>query len=156
MERKIRWYDYITINIFYFGLTTRSQVLTPLILPLLVQTFVGDEVKGTAYGNLRLWAIDDRGPGAGFDRDTFRPQHLPYGTAQAVYPHWGRHGSGGLHWDWRDSCHNGRADGLLDVVRGKYPIDAIFQHRACCCSGIDPGYRPGIKARDIFRGQGFF
>ena len=57
MERKIRWYDYITINIFYFALTTRSQVLTPLILPLLVQSFMGEEVKGAAYGNLRLWAL---------------------------------------------------------------------------------------------------
>jgi MFS family permease len=57
MERKIRWYDYITVNIFYFALTARSQTLTPLILPLLVQTFMGDEVKGAAYGNLRLWAL---------------------------------------------------------------------------------------------------
>jgi MFS family permease len=57
MERKIRWYDYITINIFYFALTARSQTLTPLILPLLVQIFMGDEIKGAAYGNLRLWAL---------------------------------------------------------------------------------------------------
>jgi len=57
MERKIRWYDYITINIFYFALTARSQTLTPLVLPLLVQTFMGDAVKGSAYGNLRLWSL---------------------------------------------------------------------------------------------------
>ena len=57
MKRDIRWYDYITINIFYFGLTARSQTLTPLVLPLLVQDFMGDEVKGAAYGNLRLWAL---------------------------------------------------------------------------------------------------
>ena len=57
MERKIRWHDYVTINIFYFALTARSQTLTPLILPLLVQVFMGDEVKGAAYGNLRLWAL---------------------------------------------------------------------------------------------------
>ncbi len=57
MKRDIRWYDYITINIFYFGLTARSQTLTPLILPLLVQMFMGDEIKGAAYGNLRLWAL---------------------------------------------------------------------------------------------------
>lgn len=57
MERKIRWHDYISINIFYFALTARSQTLTPLILPLLVQVFMGDEVKGAAYGNLRLWAL---------------------------------------------------------------------------------------------------
>lgn len=57
MKRAIRWYDYITINIFYFGLTARSQTLTPLVLPLLVQIFMGDEIKGAAYGNLRLWAL---------------------------------------------------------------------------------------------------
>ena len=57
MERKIRWYDYITVNIFYFALTARSQTLTPLILPLLVQMFMGDEVKGAAYGNIRLWSL---------------------------------------------------------------------------------------------------
>jgi len=57
MDRKIRWYDYITINIYYFALTARSQTLTPLILPLLVQTFMGDTVKGAAYGNLRLWSL---------------------------------------------------------------------------------------------------
>ena len=57
MKRNIRWYDYITINIFYFGLTARSQTLTPLVLPLLVQVFMGDAVKGAAYGNMRLWAL---------------------------------------------------------------------------------------------------
>lgn len=54
---KIRWYDYITININWFALTTRSQVLTPLVIPLLVQQFVGEATKGTAVGTLRLWAL---------------------------------------------------------------------------------------------------
>jgi MFS family permease len=57
MDRSIRWYDYLTININYFALTTRSQVLTPLIIPLLVQQFVGEEVKGTYVGSMRLWAL---------------------------------------------------------------------------------------------------
>ncbi len=57
MEKKVRWYDYITINIYYFALTTRSQVLTPLVLPLLVQQFIGEAGKGTAYGNMRLWSL---------------------------------------------------------------------------------------------------
>ncbi|MDY6868697.1 MAG: hypothetical protein SVT56_12505, partial [Chloroflexota bacterium] len=56
MERKIRWYDYLTINIFYFAITARSQTLA-LITPLLVQTFVGEDVKGTALGNIRLWGL---------------------------------------------------------------------------------------------------
>ena len=57
MERAIRWYDYITINIYWFAITTRSQVLTPLIIPLLVQQFVGEEAKGSYVGTIRLGAL---------------------------------------------------------------------------------------------------
>jgi len=57
MKRAIRWYDYITINIYWFALTTRSQVLAPLIIPLLVQQFVGEAVKGAYVGQIRLWAL---------------------------------------------------------------------------------------------------
>jgi MFS family permease len=57
MKREIRWHDYITINIYWFALTTRSQVLTPLIIPLLVQQFVGEAAKGTYVGTIRLWAL---------------------------------------------------------------------------------------------------
>ncbi len=57
MNRAIRWYDYITINIYWFALTTRSQVLAPLVIPLLVQQFVGEEFKGTYVGIIRLWAL---------------------------------------------------------------------------------------------------
>jgi MFS family permease len=57
MPRAIRWYDYITINIYWFALTVRAQVLTPLVVPLLVQRFVGEGVKGTYFGQIRLWAL---------------------------------------------------------------------------------------------------
>ncbi len=57
MKRALRWFDYITINIYWFALTTRSQVLSPLIIPLLVQQFVGEAAKGTYVGNIRLWAL---------------------------------------------------------------------------------------------------
>lgn len=56
MERKIHWYDFITINIYYFAITARSQTLA-LVVPLLVQSFVGEDVKGTALGNIRLWGL---------------------------------------------------------------------------------------------------
>jgi MFS family permease len=56
-EKPLHWYDYITINIYWFALTTRSQTITPLILPLLVQQFVGEESKGTYLGMIRLWAL---------------------------------------------------------------------------------------------------
>ena len=57
MKRSIRWYDYVTINIYWFALTTRSQVLSPLIIPLLVQRFMGEAAKGAYVGNIRLWAL---------------------------------------------------------------------------------------------------
>ncbi len=57
MKTNLRWYDYITLNIYWFALTTRSQVLTPLIIPLLVQRFVGESAKGTYVGRMRLWSL---------------------------------------------------------------------------------------------------
>jgi MFS family permease len=57
MGRDIRWHDYITINIYWFALTARAQVLGPLIIPLLVQQLVGEETKGTGVGVMRLWAL---------------------------------------------------------------------------------------------------
>lgn len=57
MNRPVRWFDYITINIYYFALTTRSQTISPLIIPLLVQQFVGEAGKGSAVGTIRLWAL---------------------------------------------------------------------------------------------------
>ncbi len=57
MNRPVRWYDFITFNVYWFGLSALSQAMTPLILPLLVQQFVGVELQGTYYGNLRLWTL---------------------------------------------------------------------------------------------------
>jgi MFS family permease len=57
MNRVIRWYHYITYNIYWFALTARSQVLTPLIIPLLIQRFVGEAAKGELLGNMRLWSL---------------------------------------------------------------------------------------------------
>lgn len=57
VQKPLKWYDAITMNVIYLGITLRSQTLTPLIVPLLVQQFVGDATKGTSYGNLRLVSL---------------------------------------------------------------------------------------------------
>lgn len=54
--KQLRWYDYITINIYWLGLTTISQS-NGLIVPLLVQRFVGVERQATAFGRLRLYTL---------------------------------------------------------------------------------------------------
>ncbi len=56
MGRTFHWYDYITFNVYFFGLTTLSQTLG-LIIPLLVQQFVGESQKATYYGTLRLFTL---------------------------------------------------------------------------------------------------
>jgi len=57
MKKAPRWYDYITINVYWLGLSTLAQTLTPLVFPLLVQGFVGEQTKGTFFGTLRLWSL---------------------------------------------------------------------------------------------------
>jgi len=57
MKRDLRWYDFLSINIYWLGLTSLAQTMTPLVVPLLVQHFVGDESKGAFYGTLRLWTL---------------------------------------------------------------------------------------------------
>ncbi|HWR64865.1 MAG TPA: MFS transporter [Bellilinea sp.] len=57
MSRALRWYDIITINIYWFALNARSQTLSPLVIPLLVQYFVGEQLKGSALGSIRLGAL---------------------------------------------------------------------------------------------------
>ncbi|MFC1936225.1 MFS transporter [Chloroflexota bacterium] len=57
MKSELRWYDYLSININWFAITTRSQVLAPLIIPFLVAHFVGESVKGSYLGTIRLWTL---------------------------------------------------------------------------------------------------
>ncbi len=56
MKRPLRWFDYITINMYWFGLTTLSQT-NGLVFPLLVQRFVGEDTQATLLGTLRLWSL---------------------------------------------------------------------------------------------------
>lgn len=55
--RVYHWYDYITFNIYFLGLSTMAQTLSPLVVPLLIQQFVGEEAKGSFFGSLRLWSL---------------------------------------------------------------------------------------------------
>ena len=56
LSRPLRWYDYITTNIFFLGLTTVAQA-NGLIFPLLIERYVGEAGKATFFGNLRLWTL---------------------------------------------------------------------------------------------------
>jgi MFS family permease len=57
ISRSLHWYDYLFLNANWFGLTLRSQVLAGLVVPLLVQQFVGEDQKGAYFGTIRLWGL---------------------------------------------------------------------------------------------------
>jgi MFS family permease len=54
MKRALRWYDVITMNVYFLGLTVLSQTFVSLVLPLLIQRFVGEGQQGRYFGVLRL------------------------------------------------------------------------------------------------------
>ncbi len=56
-SRPLRWYDALRLSSAYLGVTTLIQSLAPLVLPLLVQRFVGEARQGAAFGTLRLWSL---------------------------------------------------------------------------------------------------
>jgi Na+/melibiose symporter-like transporter len=55
MSRLIRWYDYITFNIYF--LAYHALQTMGLVTPLLVQQFVGETHKATYYGTFRLFTL---------------------------------------------------------------------------------------------------
>jgi len=57
MTRQFRVHDYLTINAYWLGIAMISQTMAPLVLPLLVERFVGEAQKATYYGTLRLWGL---------------------------------------------------------------------------------------------------
>ncbi len=52
--KRLKWWDYITINIYWLGLNIASGSITPIILPFLVAKFVPPEVKGTYLSYIRV------------------------------------------------------------------------------------------------------
>ncbi|MCD4739184.1 MAG: MFS transporter [Anaerolineae bacterium] len=56
-SRELRWYDFITINAHHLGISVLNQTMLPLVLPLLVQQFVGRAAQGAYFGRLRLGGL---------------------------------------------------------------------------------------------------
>jgi MFS family permease len=51
--KRLRWYDYITINIFWLGLNIRNTALGSIFMPYLVQLFVPSTKINSALGGMR-------------------------------------------------------------------------------------------------------
>src|SRR5512136_605188 len=51
--RRLHWYDYISINMFWFGLNIRNTALGSIFMPYLVAIFAPEAIKNTALGAMR-------------------------------------------------------------------------------------------------------
>jgi len=51
--KRLRWYDYLTINIFWLGLNIRNTAVQTYFMPYLVDRLVPQVIKNTALGGMR-------------------------------------------------------------------------------------------------------
>lgn len=51
--KSLRWYDYITINLFWIGLNIRNNAIGNIFMPFMVDAFVNPDIKNTALGAMR-------------------------------------------------------------------------------------------------------
>ena len=54
MERNFRWYDHITINIYWLGLNIATATITPVLLPFLVIRYVDPAYKNTYLATVQV------------------------------------------------------------------------------------------------------
>jgi MFS family permease len=51
--KRLAWYDYITINLFWLALNIRNNAFGSLFMPYLVDEFVRSDIRNTALGAMR-------------------------------------------------------------------------------------------------------
>ena len=52
-EKKMRWYDFISINLFWLGLNIRNNSVNNIFIPYLVALFAAESMRNTALGIMR-------------------------------------------------------------------------------------------------------
>jgi Na+/melibiose symporter-like transporter len=52
-EKKMYWYDFISINLFWLGLNIRNNAVGNIFMPYMVAIFVSESIRNTALGMMR-------------------------------------------------------------------------------------------------------
>jgi MFS family permease len=52
--KRLHWHDFISINLFWFGMNIRNTAVGSVFMPYLVAGFVPPEIKNTALGAMRV------------------------------------------------------------------------------------------------------
>ena len=84
--KRLRWYDYLTINLFWLGLNIRNTALGSIFMPYLVGIFAPEAIKNTALGAMRSAGLVIAmlvQPAAG---TVERPLHLPLWASPTLHP----------------------------------------------------------------------
>ncbi len=55
--RRMRWYDFVTVNLFWLGLNLRNNAVGYIFMPYLVDQFVRPDIRNTALGEMRTAAL---------------------------------------------------------------------------------------------------
>ena len=53
MMKRFRWYDHLSINLYWLGMNIRNTAIGSVFMPYLVDMFVKPEVKNTSLGAMR-------------------------------------------------------------------------------------------------------
>ena len=56
-SRPLRAIDLFVVNAYYFSVNLQTLTIVPLLMPILVERFVGAELKGSVLGSLRLVSL---------------------------------------------------------------------------------------------------
>jgi MFS family permease len=51
--KRLRWYDLVSVNLFWLGLNIRNNAVGTLFMPYLVDQFVSPDIRNTALGAMR-------------------------------------------------------------------------------------------------------
>ncbi len=54
MDKKLRWYDFMSINSYWLGINIASGIITPVLLPALVIIFMPEGQKNTYLATVRV------------------------------------------------------------------------------------------------------
>ncbi|HEX7973830.1 MAG TPA: MFS transporter [Anaerolineales bacterium] len=55
--KRMRWYDHLSVNLFWLGLNIRNTAVGSVFMPYLVDVFVRPEIKNTALGAMRTLGL---------------------------------------------------------------------------------------------------
>ena len=87
--KRLRWYDFIFINLFWIGLNIRNTAVGIVFQPYLVEKYAPGDWKNTALSIMSNGGSDHRHAGPTSYRVDQRPLHLPLRTTPTLYPLWG-------------------------------------------------------------------